>query len=331
LNGATYIGKHTFKFYQLTDGTFQVAYNRCPGTTGYNVIPLNVPAAGTIVATKFTALTPGSALAPGDPGQYSDESTTLTTTKYNSGSLTRAGWRYGYVALLKNGQRLYGDMNRKTSENVEFTVPDGCDKLWFVVLGAPSTYNAQPWDEKESNDDQWPYTVKFTNTDLLGNITINPNETPKDLTLTYDLSFPADATGYTGTTVNLNTNGDAAKVAQALVLQPSAIAGALLAAKATPQEGKIAFAAVENSTLNFNTTANGLGFWFDSTGKVISWGKDNDSKLFSEFSPSTFEFNIGQYPGKSKSGDKYTIKEAFVYTKGGKQYQVTFVFNVTIK
>lgn len=330
-NGANYIGKHTFKFYQLTDGTFQVAYNRCPGSTGYNVIPLNVPASGTIVATKFTALTPGSVLAPGDPGQYSDESTTLTTTKYNSGSLTRAGWRYGYVALLKNGQRVYGDMNRKTSESVQFTIPEGCDKLWFVVTGAPSTYIAQPWDEKESNDDQWPYMVKFTNTDLLGNITIDPNETPKDLTLTYDLSFAADASGYTGMTVNLNTNGDAAKVAQALVLQPSAIAGALLAAKATPQEGKIAFAAVENSTLNFNTTANGLGFWFDSTGKVISWGKDNDSKLFSEFSPSTFEFNIGQYPGKSKSGDKYTIKEAFVYTKAGKQYQVTFVFNVTIK
>jgi len=331
-NGANYIGKHTYKFYQLTDGTFQVAYSRCPGTTGYNVIPLNVPAAGTVVTTKFTALTPGSALAPGDPGQYSDEATTLTTTKYNSSSLTRAGWRYGYVALLKNGQRVYGDMNRKTSESVLFTVPEGCDKLWFVVLGAPSTYTPSAWDEKESNDDQWPYTVKFTNTDLLGNITINPNETPKDLTLTYDLSFAADASGYTGTTVNLNTNGDASKVAQALVLQPSAIAGALLAAKATPQEGKIAFAAVEPSgSLNFNTTANGLGFWFDSTGKVIAWGKDNDSKIFSEFSSSNFEFNIGQYPGKSKAGDKYTVKEAFVYTKGGKPYQVTFVFNVTIK
>jgi len=331
-NGTNYIGKHTNKFYQLTDGTYQVAYNRCPGSTGYNVIPLNVPAAGTVVTTKFTALTPGSALAPGDPGQYSDEATTLTTTKYNSSSLTRAGWRYGYVALLKNGQRVYGDMNRKTSESVPFTIPEGCDKLWFVVLGAPSTYTALPWDEKESNDDQWPYTVKFTNTDLLGNITINPNETPKDLTLTYDLSFAADAAAYSGTTVNLNTNGDAAKVAQALVMQPSAITGALLAAKATPQEGKIAFAAIEaNGTLNYNTTANGLGFWFNSLGNVISWGSANDSKLFSEFSSSNFEFTIGQYPGKSKAGDKYTFKEAFIYTKDGKQYQVTFVFNVTIK
>lgn len=330
--GSNYIGKHTHKFYPLADGAYQVAYSKCPGTTGYNVIPLNVPDAGTVVTASFTALTPGSALAPGDPGQYSEEGETKTTTKYNSSSMTRAGWRYGYVALLQNGQRVYGDMNRKTADNVSFTIPVGCEKLWFVVLGAPSTYTAHPWDEKESTDDQWPYKVKFDNTDILGNITINPNDTPKDITLTYNVSFPADATGYTGTTVNLSNNGDMAKVAQALVMQPSAISAAILAAKATPKEGKIAFAAVEaNGSLNYNTTANGLGFWFDSAGNVIAWGKDNDSKIFTEFSSANFEFNIGQYPGKSKVGDTYTVKNALVYTKNSKQYQITFVLNISIK
>ena len=236
------------------------------------------------------------------------------------------------MALLENAQRVYGTMNRESSVNVQFTIPAGCSKLWFVIMGAPSVYRPHAWDEKESNDDQWPYMVKFTNTDLLGNVTINPGDTPKDLTLTYNVSFAADATNYSGTTVNLNSNGDISKVAQALVMQPSAISGALLNAKATPQEGKIAFAAVEsNGTLNYNTTANGYGFWFDSTGNAISWGKDNDSHLYTEFVPSNIEFTIGQYPGKSKAGDKYTVKEAFVYTKNSKQYQVTFVFNVTIK
>lgn len=330
-NGSNYIGKLSYKFYQLTDGTYQVAYNRCPGTTGYNVIPLNVPVAGTTVTTKFTALTPGSALAAGDPGQYSDNGSTLTTNKYNSSSTSRAGWRYGYVALLENGQRIYGDMNRKTATDVTFTVPSGCSRLWFVVLGAPSTYAAQPWDEKESNDDQWPYSLKFTNTDILGNIAVDPNKKPENLTLTYNLSFPANASAYSGTTVDLNSNGDLSKVAQALSMQPSTISGNLLAAKATPQEGKIAYAAVEaNGTLNYNTTANGLGFWYDSKGNVIAWGKDNDSKMFSEFTPNTFVFNIGQYPGKSSTGSKYTIKQAFVYTKNGIQYLITFVFNITI-
>lgn len=330
--GANYIGKYTYKFYTASDGSYQVAYSKCPGSTGYNVIPLNVPNAGTIVSTKFTAITPGASLAPVDPGQYSDDGTTLTKTSYNSSSLTRAGWRYGYVALLENGERVYGEMNKKTSADVEFTVPEGCSKLWFVVLGAPSTYLTHAWDEKESNDDQWPYKVKFTNTDLLGNITVDPNATPQNLTLSYDLSFAADADNYSGTTVNLNDNGDISKVAQALSLQPSSITAAMLAAKATPGEGKIAFAAVEpDASLNYNTTANGLGFWFDSTGAVTGWSTSNDSKIFSEFTASNFEFSVGQFPGKSKAGDKYTVKEAFVYTKDGTQYQVTFVFNITIQ
>ncbi|WP_346857787.1 DUF4859 domain-containing protein [uncultured Draconibacterium sp.] len=330
--GSNYMGKQTYKLYQVEDGYYQVAYSRCPGTTGYNVIPLNVPEAGTVVSTSFKALTPGSALAANDPGEYTDNENTLTTRNYNSSSLTRAGWRYGYVALLNNGERVYGDMNKTMAGDIEFTIPEACSKLWLVVLGAPTTYAPHAWDEKEINDDQWPYKVKFSNTNLLGSVVINPDETPEDLTLTYDVSFAADVENYSGTVVSLNDNGDIGKVAQALVMQPSEIAGALLAAKQTPQEGKIAFAAVEpDGSLNYNTTANGLGFWYDGQGAVIGWGSDNDSKLFAEFTADNFQFSIGQYPGKSSAGDKYTVKEAFVYTKEGTQYQLTFVFNVTIQ
>ena len=329
--GSNYIGQYEYKFYEAEDGSYQVAYSKCPGTTGYNVIPLNVPEAGTVVTTKFALLQPGSALAANDPGTYDENGTSMTTTNYNPGTLTRAGFRYGYVALLESGERVYGEMNRKLSAEIEFTVPEGCEHLWLVVLGAPSTYESHGWDEKESNDDQWPYSVSFTNTDLLGNVVIDPNADPEDLTLTYDVSFAADAEGYTGDYVNLNTNGDINKVVQALAMQPSEIAGALLAEGSSPQEGKIAFAAVESDgSLSYNTTANGHGFWFDSNGDVIGWGNDNDSKLFSEFAVGTFEFHIGQFPGKSSSGDTYTIKEALVYQKDGTQYQVTFVFNVTI-
>lgn len=330
--GANYIGKHTYKFFTNSDGAYQVAYNKCPGTTGYNVIPLNVPEAGTVVTTSFKALTPGSSLADSDPGEYNDDGTTATTRNYNASSLTKAGWRYGFVALLDNGERVYGEMNRKTLANIEFTVPVGCIKLWLVVLGAPSSYESHAWDELESNDDQWPYQLKFTNTDLLGSVSIDPNGTPENLKLTYDISFTADAEAYSGTTVSLNDNGDIGKIAQALVLQPAEISANMLAAKEEPKEGKIAFAAVEASNdLNYNTTANGYGFWFDSKGDVIGWGSDNDSKIFAELNIGNFEFSIGQYPGKSSKGDKYTVKEAFVYTKGEHQYLITFVFNITIK
>lgn len=331
-NGVNYIGKHTCKLYPLSDGTYQIAYSHCPGSTGYNAIPLNVPDAGTVVSTDFVALMPGSPLAAADPGLCRDGETTVKVTKYNSSSTTRAGWRYGYVALLKDGQRIYGAMNRKTSEVVNFTIPANCERLWFVVLGAPTSYLAHAWDEKESNDDQWPYTVKFTNTDLLGSIVIDPNQTPKDVTFTYNLSFAADATSYSGALVSLSTNGDLAQVANAFVMQPSEISSNMLQPKQPPTEGKIAFAAVQpDQSLSYNTTANGHGFWFDSVGSVIGWGSDNDSKVFAEFNPDTFEFNIGQYPGKSKTGDKYTIREALVYTKNGIQYKATFIFNIAIQ
>lgn len=299
-NGTNYIGAQTYKSNTLKDGSYQVTYDRCPGTTGYNVIPLNVPAQGTEVSTLFTGM--------------------VNESGYNQvADPTRAGWRYGYVALLKDGSRVYGAMESGITKTVKFTVPDNCAKLWFVVTGAPNTYAPHPWDEKENNDDQWPYKVKFTNTDLLGNVSFDGTETIKDITLTFDVNFALSASAYTATTVNY----DIVKLAKAFVLQPSAI---------TSQMGKtISFYGIEsNGTLNAKTTANGYGHWFDSAGNICAWG--TTAKVYSEYDASKFTFTIGQYPGHCVVGDKYTIKQALVYEyETGKTVQSTFIFNVTIK
>lgn len=327
--GEKYIGKQTCRLYPLSNGAYQVAYSHCPGTTGYNVIPLNVPEVGTTIVTNFNGLQPGSLLASKDPGLCKNGEQTITVTNYNNSDPARAGWKYGYVALLKNRERLYGKMNSETRNSVEFTIPDNCEKLWFVVLGAPSTYQSHAWDEKEINDDQWPYTVKFTGTDILGNVVIDPDASPQDIMLSYDLTFPADDLSYSGVKVNLTENRDISKIAQAFTMQPSVISEILLEAKQTPQEGKIAFAAMEpGDIINYNTTANGHGFWFDGRGGVVGWG--DDSILFAEFSPSGFVFSIGQFPGKCKAGDKFTVKEMLIYTKEGKQYKAILTFNVII-
>lgn len=320
-NGSDYVGKHNYKMYGVGDNTYQVAYDYCPGTTGYNVIPLNVPEAGTVVTTTFAGLQPGSALAPGDPGICEKDGNTITVTKYNNGSLTRTGWRYGYVALLENGQRIYGDMNKKFQENVSFTIPENCDKLWFVVLGAPNSYTSHPWDEDGSNDDQWPYTLKFENTDLYGNISLE-DEDPEDITQTFSVEFPFSATEYPGTTVTLSSVQLNA-LAKAFVLQPSDISAAI--------GGAIKFYAVEsNDDLNATTTANGYGHWFNAAGDVCAWG-DGD-RVYSEFSESDFSFAIGQRPGNCAAGDTYTIRQALVYEyETGKSVQATFVFNITLK
>ncbi|MBN1188076.1 MAG: DUF4859 domain-containing protein [Bacteroidales bacterium] len=298
--GENYIGQHKYGLTTLTDGSYRVTYERCPGSTGYNVIPLNVPASGTVISTQFTGLYYESGFNP------------MTDVK-------RAGWRYGYVALLEDGTRIYSDMYDKASGIASFTVPDNCSKIWFVVTGAPNTYQPHPWDEDESNDDQWPYKIKFTNTDLYGNVTFDGSETPKDTTLTYNIKFPFSSSVYPGATVT----ADFVAMAYAFVLQPTDISSKM--------GSSIKFYAVESdSSLNSNTTANGYGHWFDANGDVIAWG--TGAQVYSEYDESKFTFTIGQYPGHCASGDKYTIKQALVYEyETGMTVQTTFVFHITIE
>ncbi len=301
--GANYVGAQTFKSSRLEDGSYQVSYDRCPGTTGYNVIRLNVPDAGTEISTAFTGLVNESGY-----NQVTDPS--------------RAGWRYGYVALLENGTRVYGDMNSGTTNTANFTVPANCSKLWFVVTGAPNTYAPHPWDENESNDDQWPYKVKFTNTTLYGDIVFDGTEVPADLTLTYDVKFPFSSVTYPGGTVQLS-DSDLIKMAKAFVLQPSAISSSI--------GSSVKFYGVEsNGTLNPTPTANGLGHWFAGNGDVITWG--TNAMVYSEFANTNWTFTLGQYPGHCAPGTTYTVKQALVYEyETGKTVKTMFVFNITIE
>jgi hypothetical protein len=300
-NGKNYIGKQTFKYTTLEDGSYQVSYDRCPGTTGYNVIPLNVPDPGTEISTAFTGMTN----APG----------------FNQVDAKRSGWRYGYVALLDNGTRVYGDMNQGTTSNAKFIVPAGATHLWFVVTGAPNTYLPHAWDEEEENDDQWPYKVKFTNTDILGNIVFDGTEVHHDLTLTYNVEFPFSTTTYPGKTLTI-PQADLVKLAKAFVLQPGDISSKL--------GGAVKFYGVEsNGSLNATRTANGDGHWFDASGNIIAWG--TNAMVFSEFTSPNWTFSLGQYPGHCTVGTTYTIKQALVYEyEAGKKVQTTFVFNIKI-
>ena len=99
------------------------------------------------------------------------------------------------------------------------------------MLGAPAKYKSNPWDEKELTDEQWPYKVKFTHTDLLGNVELDMDASPQNIELTYNVSIKADAQSYDGTQVSLVNNGDIVKLAKAFVMQPSVISGPYFIAK----------------------------------------------------------------------------------------------------
>ena len=89
--------------------------------------------------------------------------------------MTKAGWKFGFVALKSNGERIYGDIATATydapSKYVAFDCPSGCTYLWLVVSGAPTAYWTRDWLswDGESTAEQWPYRVKLHQTNVYGN------------------------------------------------------------------------------------------------------------------------------------------------------------------
>jgi hypothetical protein len=214
-----------------------------------------------------------------------------------------------------------------SSGTASFTTPADCTDLWFVVSGAPTSYWMHGWDDDESNDEQWPYRVKFDGTGIYGLLDFTPEDQPHDTLFVYNVSFRADATGYTGSTVSV----DLMKLCYAFVLTGPEIITNL---GQPSSDRKIKFYGVNNDgTLAPAATARGYGHWFNASGDVCAFdsGTDGANRLFSEFSESGFVFSLGQHPGRCRAGDVYKIKQALVYSPAeGEKYTATFEFNITI-
>lgn len=306
-NGANYIGAHSCSMNKVDNDYWQVAASNCIENHGYNVIRLNVPAAGTPIMADFE----GIAGAAG----------------YNAINVASAGWRYGYVALQNDGTRIYSDMYSASTGTASFTCPENCSDLWFVVSGAPTSYWMHGWDEDATNDEQWPYKVKFDGTNLYGVIEFTADDLPHDTAFVYNLSFPADASAYSGTTVSI----DVVKLCYAFVLSGTEITSNIGLPNSTK---KIKFYGVNNDgSYETAPTANGYGYWYDANGDVCSWssGTTGINRVFSEFDETNFVFTIGQHPARSVAGNTYKIKQALVYSPvTGENYTASFEFNITI-
>lgn len=128
----------------------------CIENFGHNAIRLNVsPLTSKTVYAEFV----------GEAGKNG-------YTAYNT---DKAGWRIGFVALQRDGTRVYGDIATATYDNPECTIafeyPANCSHLWLVVSGAPTEYWTRDWidwDGLEGNKEQWPYKVKFHQTNVQG-------------------------------------------------------------------------------------------------------------------------------------------------------------------
>ncbi len=156
----------------LADGWKQVAYASCPQPTGFNAIPLTLPEAGTEVKVTIKPLAAGSALATGDAGTQvdGDGNKVGTVTTYNNTAVVgHEQLAYGFVGIMWDNTRVYGDMSLATPSaegTATFAVPENMRYLWVVVQGAPTKYFQCPWDEKEATDHQLPYQIKVEGTSI---------------------------------------------------------------------------------------------------------------------------------------------------------------------
>ncbi|MCF7972721.1 MAG: DUF6055 domain-containing protein [Phycisphaerae bacterium] len=146
-----YANQHHSVLNDVGDGWYRIAVSHCPQNYGYNGIKLKVPAAGTNVVLNFR----GMAGAEG----------------YSTVKTDKAGWRYGFLASLKDGSRVYGNVGTNPQDAAAFQVPEETEHLWLVVMGAPTEHwpivmGRRRGGPEDNTEEQWPYQIKLTGTTL---------------------------------------------------------------------------------------------------------------------------------------------------------------------
>ena len=282
----------------------------CPQNYGYNANPLKIPAAGTIVTATFKGL--------------------VNATGYRSIYPERAGWRYGLVAYSSDGTRTYSDIGRNAEGEVSITIPEGCTHLWFVVMGAPTKWWTHSWNGNVSDDEQWPYAVRFSGSDPYGaNRTYEeyPADYARhDTTVVFNATLAYSSSNYSSVRVQYDMDA----ISQALGLST-----AQLKSVKVGSSNEIRFVgistngALKESTTTSTSSSTCYGHWFNASGNVC--GYDSNARIFAEFYPEKYGCYVGQYPSRLTRGKTYTIRQAIIYKHtDGKEYRATMQVNLCI-
>ncbi len=130
--------KHKTKLILSADGYYEISSDQTPQSYGYNAIQLEIPKLGTTVSVTFEGI----------------------DNKWKS----IAGWRFGIVAVKTDAKVIYEEMKRDSKGTVSFTVANDLKELWLIVSGAPKEHINHVWDDDSTNDENFPYKIKLTNT-----------------------------------------------------------------------------------------------------------------------------------------------------------------------
>jgi hypothetical protein len=154
-----HINKHRTKMKKTADGWFQIADDRVPQNYGYNGIELEVPAEGGNIEVSFKGIADADGFA--------------------QVKVDKAGWRYGFVAVNKEGKASYSQVFRDPQGKGTYRVAPGTDRLWLVVMGAPtehwSVVSGMGGGRRNSNEappkeEQWPYQIQLTGTTVVAKV-----------------------------------------------------------------------------------------------------------------------------------------------------------------
>lgn len=287
---------------------FQVDSAHCPQNYGYNITRLKVPTAGTEIKIRFSGIA-------GEAG-------------YRSVNKARAGWRWGVVTQLSDGTTVYGDMQTSKNASVDETtvvVPEGASKMWLVVMGAPTQWWHHLWDDNPANDEQWPYRVQLEGTRPYGSFkTYKPTDFPDDYarhdtTIVYNAELAYSSSSYTSVRVQYDMDA----ISEALGVSTALLRATKVGAAYSPRfVGVSSSGAVTNNTTTSTSSSTCFGHWFTTAGNVC--GYDSSAAIFAEMYPDAFGCYVGQYPGRLKAGNTYTIRQAVLYKAAdGKTYRAT--------
>ena len=334
-----YQGRYSASLLKNKEGMYQPTYSNCPGATGFNIIPLEVPEKGGDIKINFKGLEYGAPLLDSDGGMTTagEGKNSVKVSTYNKiGGSENMGWRYGVVAYT-SGKRTYSNVGKESTGSLSFNVPNGTSALYLVVQGSPEDYTKFrcPWDEDETTDAQFPYAFSLEGTKVLGMIDVDTSKDPENVTFIIDKTFKLD--NFTGEylleSIDLLSNGMAEKMCQAFALSSNEFSSAVQNIEAgqtnDPKEGKISFGLIQpDSKISYTYTAN-RGFYINEDGSLGSWS--DNSPVWVEYDVNAFLLTLGQYPGYTEVGKTYNYQPVFTYVKGGKEYRAVFNVKVTFE
>lgn len=303
------IGQHQSHLTKISEqpSVWRVDAAYCPQNYGYNIINLNPVSAGTSLKAHFKGIA-------GEKG-------------YRAINVDKAGWRYGFVAYTVDGNTIYGPMGRDKEGTAELEVPVDCQKVFFVVMGAPTEYWRHPWDDNSSNDEQWPYEVQFEGTGMYGDFAEYPSDYQrKDTTVYINAELEYSSNSYSSVRVQY----DMAAVSQALGLSTAQMKSVGRTASSNPRfVGISANGAITTGTTTSTSSNTCYGHWFNNDGNVC--GYDSNARIYAEFYPDQYGCYVGQYPGRLVRGKTYVVRQAIQYMVGGHRYTATMVVNLKVK